>query len=110
MCTAGDVLVSPLSQLHTENLEFHGAAGTRTIRIGNLGLNTGALVELQLVFANDCANGLELIFQNVFGSVRLGTFTRAGSEPNANLQLYCPEGWGPLRVLSFSAPGFTPPT
>ena len=102
-CLGGDVIVRPLSMLHTERLEFLGSAGTRLVTIEGNDLGPGSILTLDLVFDPSCANGLELVFQNRFGQTHLFTWTRNGDELNAILEIAARDYFD-LRALRFTCP------
>ena len=84
---AGNIAVTPLSNIHTEVITFTGSANTRNIVVGNSGLDAGAIVDLLCIF-DGVADGVVLnIYAVSLSGTLLYTFTKAGGEANALFNL-----------------------
>lgn len=84
---AGNVTVTPLSQLHTEVVTFTGSANTRNLVVGRTGMQNGAQIDLVCLF-DGVADGVVInVYDTATTGTLLNTFTKAGGEANALFRL-----------------------
>jgi hypothetical protein len=100
---AGDVTITPTSQLHTEDIVFTGAARTTNVIIQTAGLDAGARIDIvcNLSAADDT---LILNIKNANGTT-LFSFAKAGGEPNGVFRVES-TGYGGLRFKEAIVPAY----
>lgn len=107
--TAGNVTVTPTSQIHTERITVTGSAGTRNVSVAYpTGLVAGARIDLVFLLAG-AANATRLkIYAVSTSGTLLFDWTRNGSEQNAEFILYA-NGSGGFDTKEQTIPAFTAP-
>lgn len=102
--STGNTTVTPLSQNHTEIIEFSGSAGTRNVSVATTDLLPGAQITIVAKFVTGAANGIIVNVKNSNGTA-LFSFDREGDEANAVFRIRA-KGWGGLEPIEQVIPAF----